>query len=129
MEKSPTEHLPKPKTVPEYLETLTPVALEKLLELRALLMEIVPEAQESLKWGAPVLEEKRILFAYTAHKTHLNFMPTRRTLGLFTEELKDYKTGKDTLQLPFSQPLPVALIRKLAIHRVTDVRDHDARWM
>jgi len=47
-----------------------------------------------------VFEEKRILFAYAAFKTHLDFMPTRSALGPFKEELAGYITGKDTIQFP-----------------------------
>jgi uncharacterized protein YdhG (YjbR/CyaY superfamily) len=89
----------------------------------------VPNATETLKWGSPVFEEKRILFAYTAFKSHLNFMPTRSTLDFFKEELATYTTGKDTIQFPYYKPLPKALIRKIATYRAKDVKENDARWM
>lgn len=119
----------KPTTVDEYISTAPPEAQEKLQELRSILKEVAPQAREALKWGSPVLEEKRILFAYTAFKSHLNFMPTRTTLEHFKEELARYTTGKDTIQFPYDKPLPKALIRKIAAYRARDVRENDARWM
>jgi len=118
-----------PKTIDEYIKAAPPEAQEKLAEIRSILKAIAPNATEAIKWGSPVLEESRILFAFTAFKTHLNFMPTRRTLDYFKEELRDFKTGKDTIQLPYDKALPKALIRKIALHRVKDVRGNDARWM
>jgi uncharacterized protein YdhG (YjbR/CyaY superfamily) len=56
-------------------------------------------------------------------------MPTHRTLDYFKKELKEYKTGKDTIQFPYDKPLPKTLIRKIALHRARDVRENDARWM
>ena len=56
-------------------------------------------------------------------------MPTRRTLDYFKKELKEYKTGKDTVQFPYDKPLPETLIRKIALHRAKDVKENDARWM
>jgi uncharacterized protein YdhG (YjbR/CyaY superfamily) len=77
----------------------------------------------------PVLEEKRILFSYSAYKSHLNFMPTGPSIKPFRKELAAYKTGKDTIQFPYDKPLPKALIRKIATYRAKQVREKDARWM
>ena len=119
----------KPKTVDDYINAAPVEAQEKLMEIRSILKQVAPKATEAIKWGSPVFEEKRILFAYTAFKSHLNFMPTRRTLDHFKKELKEYKTGKDTIQFPYDKPLPKTLIRKIALHRAKDVRENDARWM
>lgn len=70
----------KSKTVDEYINAAPVEAQEKLMEIRSILKQVAPKATEAIKWGSPVFEEKRILFAYTAFKSHLNFMPTRRTL-------------------------------------------------
>ena len=118
----------KPTTVNEYIKAAPKEAQEKLKELRAILKKVVPNATETLKWGSPVFEEKRILFAYSAHKTHLNFMPTRTTLESFKAELTKYTTGKDTIHFPYDKPLPKPLIRKIAAYRAKDVRENDARW-
>ena len=119
----------KPETVDEYIAAAPAQAQPKLLELRSLLKEVAPDATEAIKWGSPVFEEKRILFAYSAFKSHLNFMPTRSTVDVFREELSEYKIGRDTIQLPYNKPLPTEIIRKIALHRVRDVRENDALWM
>lgn len=119
----------KPSTIDEYIAAAPMQAQEKLHEIRAILKEVAPNAKEAIKWGQPVMEEKRILVAYSAHKSHLNFMPTRSTVDVFREELTGYTTGKDTIQFPYDQSLPEELIRKIAIHRAWDVRENDSRWM
>ena len=119
----------KPTNVTEYINAAPKEAKEKLKEIRAILKKVAPNATETLKWGSPVFEEKRILFAYTAHKSHLNFMPTHSSLMPFKEELGGYITGKDTIQFPYNKPLPKVLIRKIADFRAREVREKDARWM
>lgn len=119
----------KPANVDEYINAAPREAQAKLREVRAILKKVAPKATEAIKWGSPVLEEKRILFAYTAHKTHLNFMPTHSALEPFKEELATYKTGKDTIQFPYDKPLPKALIRRIAAYRAKDVRENGALWM
>jgi uncharacterized protein YdhG (YjbR/CyaY superfamily) len=120
--------MPKPATVSDYIQAAPKEAQGKLRELRAILKKVAPNAQEAIKWGSPVFEEKRILFAYSAFKTHLNFMPTRTGLEPFKKELASYKTGKDTIQFPYDKPLPKALIRKIATYRVKSVKK-GALWM
>lgn len=119
----------KPTTVTEYINAAPEEARDKLRELRSILKKVAPNAKETLKWGSPVFEEKRILFAYTAFKLHLNFMPTRSSIEPFQAELNDYVTGKDTIQFPYNKPLPKALIRKIAAYRLKDVLENDARWI
>lgn len=119
----------KPTTVNEYIDAAPKEAQEKLRELRALLKKVAPKASEKLKWGYPVFEEKRILFSYSAHKTHLNFMPTGPSMAPFKKELEQYKTGQDTIQFAYDKPLPKQLIQKIAAFRAKEVREKDARWM
>ena len=118
----------RPTTVTEYINAAPKEAQKKLRELRAILKKVAPKATEALKWGYPCFEEDRILFSYAAFKTHINFMPTRSSLVPFKEELKNFKTGKDTIQLPLDKPIPKALIIKIAKYRVKDVRE-GALWM
>jgi len=119
----------KPANVDEYINSAPLIAREKLREIRAILKKAAPNATEMLKWGNPVLIEKRILFSYSAYKTHINFMPTGPAMEPFKKELADYSTGKDTIQIPYDRPLPGALIARIAEHRIKDVRENDAKWM
>jgi uncharacterized protein YdhG (YjbR/CyaY superfamily) len=119
----------KPLTVAEYIGAAPKEAQKKLREIRAVLKKAAPKATEALKWGSPVFEENRILFAYAAFKTHINFMPTPSALKQFEEELKGYKTGKGSIQFPYDRPLPKGLITKIAKFRVKELRDNDVRWM
>ena len=96
----------KPATVSEYIEAAPPEARERLREIRSILKKVATGANETLKWGSPVLEEKRILFSYSAHKAHLNFMPTGPAMEPFKKELAGYKIGKETIQFPYGKPLP-----------------------
>jgi uncharacterized protein YdhG (YjbR/CyaY superfamily) len=118
----------RPTTVSAYIDAAPREAQAKLQQLRALLKDVAPDATEAIKWGSPVLVQERILFAYTAHKSHMNFMPTGSSLGPFRKELEGYKTGKDTVQFPYDAPLPKALIRRIAEHRLEQVKA-GAKWM
>jgi uncharacterized protein YdhG (YjbR/CyaY superfamily) len=119
----------KPKSISEYIDAAPREAQDKLREIHAILKNVAPDAEETLKWGSPVFIEKRILFAYSAFKSHLNFMPTQSALEPFKEELAEYNTGKDTVQFTYDKPLPSKLIHKIATFRIKDVRENNALWM
>jgi uncharacterized protein YdhG (YjbR/CyaY superfamily) len=119
----------KPATVDEYIFAAPKEAQKMLREIRSVLKKVAPKATEALKWGSPVLEEKRILFAYAAFKSHINFMPTPSAMKPFKKELAAYTTGKGSIQFPYDKPLPKALIRRIAAFRVKEVKERDARWM
>jgi uncharacterized protein YdhG (YjbR/CyaY superfamily) len=118
----------KPTTVEEYINTQPEKARVKLRELRAILKKVAPEAVEVLKWGKPAFEKGTILFAYSAHKEHLTFIPTGPALLPFMEELAGYSRNKDSIKFPYTQPLPKKLVEKIARYRVEDVEERDAKW-
>lgn len=119
----------KHKTVSDYIDAAPTEAKKMLQELRVILKEVAPNAKEAIKWGYPVIEEKRILFSFSAFKTHLNFMPTRSALEPFKKDLAEFTTGKDTIQFPYDKPLPKMLIKKIAEYRAKEVREDGALWM
>jgi uncharacterized protein YdhG (YjbR/CyaY superfamily) len=118
----------KPTSVEEYIERLPEIAQLKIKELRSILKSVVPEAKEELKWGKPVFESKSILFAYSAHKSHLSFIPTGPALKPFEKELTEFATKKDCVQFSFDNPIPEILIRKIAEYRKKEVEENGAKW-
>lgn len=119
----------KTTTIAQYIEAAPREAQRNLREMYAILKKVAPKAKEAIKWRAPVFEEKRILFAFPAFRSHLSFVPTPSVMKAFRKELAKYKTGKGTVQFPHDERLPRALIRRMARLRVKELREKDARWM
>jgi uncharacterized protein YdhG (YjbR/CyaY superfamily) len=119
----------KRATIAEYISSAPKEGRKNLREIYAILRKAAPGATEAIKWRSPVFEEKRILFAFAAFKSHLNFAPTPSAMKPFRKELAKYKTGKGSISFPYDKPLPKALIRKIAVLRVKELREKDARWM
>ncbi len=115
----------RPTTIPEYISAATPAGQPHLRELYAILKSVAPKAQEAIKWGNPFFVEPRFLFAFSAFKAHLNFSPATGVLVTFAKELEPYRTTTHMLQLPYDEPLPTVLIRKIAKHCVKVVRGRE----
>ncbi|MCY4159315.1 MAG: DUF1801 domain-containing protein [Bacteroidetes bacterium] len=104
----------RPQTVEEYIAAAPNKALPYLRKLRKILQSVAPDAQEVIKWNMPFFVEPRFLFSYSAFKSHLNFSPHHASLEVFHNELKNYKTTKYSLQIPYNEPLMEDLIRRIA---------------
>ena len=120
----------RPTTIAGYIRAAPREGQPHLRRLYAILKRVAPGAQEAIKWGTPFFVEPRFLFAFSAHKAHLNFAPMAAGLEPFRKELQQHKTTRNFLQIPYDQPLPEDLVRRIAEHRVRQVRQRvdDAFW-
>jgi uncharacterized protein YdhG (YjbR/CyaY superfamily) len=112
----------RPTTIAEYIRAAPREGQPHLRRLYAILKSVAPQAEEAIKWGTPFFVEPRFLFAFSAHKAHLSFAPMAVGLEPFRKELEKHKTTKNFLQIPYDQPLPEDLVRKIAERRLLDVR-------
>lgn len=109
------------KDVDSYIKQFDEKKQMLLQELRKLILDTVPEAEEKIAWGAPTyyLNGYLIQFAVCAH--HLGFYCTPTAIDHYKEELKGIPcNNKNTVQLAYDKPLPEEIIRKLILFRVEE---------
>lgn len=119
----------KPQNIDEYVSQFPLETQQTLNALLTCLSEVVPEAEKGLKWGVPAFTYRWVLFTVGAFKKHINFYTTPATMHTFNKELEPFSTTKSAIQLQLDQPLPLKLIREIAINRFKDVVENDAKWM
>ena len=110
----------KPNTIDEYIATYPPHVQEILQKVRETVKTAAPQATEAISYGMPTFKLKGNLVHFGAFKEHLGFYPVPSGLEQFKEELAQYKGGKGSVQFPFDQPMPYALITKIVEFRVTE---------
>jgi uncharacterized protein YdhG (YjbR/CyaY superfamily) len=113
----------RPTTIPEYIRAAPREGQPHLRRLYKILRKAAPDAEEAIKWGSPFFVEPRFVYAFSAYKGHLDFAPSTTALKAFGEELKKHRTTKNYLQVPYDEPLPEDLIRRIAEYRVREVRE------
>ena len=120
----------RPTTIEEYIQAAPKAGQPHLRKLYSILKSVAPKAQEAIKWNTPFFVEPRFLFAFSAHKAHLSFAPMAKSLQAFRKELEKHETTKNFLKIPYDEPIPEALVRKIAKYCVNNVskRDDDAFW-
>ena len=120
----------RPSTIGEYIRAAPREGQPHLRKLYGILKSVAPEAEEAIKWGTPFFVEPRFLFAFSAHKAHCNFAPTAVALAAFRKQLEGHRATRNALQIPYNQPLPEDLVRRIAEHSLREVRqrEDDAFW-
>lgn len=121
----------RPATIAEYIAAAPSEGKSHLLELYTILKEVAPKAEEAIKWGHPFFVEPRFLYAFAGYKAHLGFTSSNDALKLYRKDLQDFEITKvGILKIPYSKPLPQALIKKIAKARLKLVKEHknDSFW-
>lgn len=110
----------KPATIDEYISSFPADVQEILQKVRETIKTAAPQATEAISYGLPTFKLEGNLVHFSAFKAHLGFYPVPSGLEQFKEELAQYKGGKGSVQFPFDQPMPYALITKIVQFRVTE---------
>lgn len=118
----------RPTTIAAYISAAPCERQPHLRKLYALLKSVAPKAKEAIKWGNPFFVNPRFVFAFSAHKSHVNFAPTAAALAAFKKDLKSHPTTKHFLQIPYDKPFPATLVRKIAQYRVRHTGEGEGFW-
>lgn len=103
----------KPATIDDYISAYPVEVKEKLLELKKLVHEEVPDVSESISYGVPTFKKNGTYIVYfAAYKSHIAMYPINFDIEKELPEMAEYRTGKGTAQFPLDKPLPFPLIRK-----------------
>lgn len=109
--------------VEKYFSKFDGIALERLHLIRDLVFEMLPEAQETIKYGIPTFLYHGNLLHYAAFRSHTGLYPLPETLAGLAEKLAEYPRGKGSIQFPYAKELPLALIREIVAYRIALARD------
>jgi uncharacterized protein YdhG (YjbR/CyaY superfamily) len=108
------------KTMDEYIAEFPKEVRDVLEELRRVIRESAPQAQEAMRYGIPTFRLNGNLVHFAAFKNHIGFYPTPSAINAFHTELSSYKLAKGTVQFPTGEPIPFDLVRKIVRYRVKE---------
>lgn len=92
-------------------------ALERICQI---IREEAPQAEEVISYGMPTFRLKRNLVHFAAQRDHLGFYPDPSAIEKFANELSTFKTSKGTIRIPYDEPLPEMLIRRIVRFRLSE---------
>jgi uncharacterized protein YdhG (YjbR/CyaY superfamily) len=109
------------KTVDEYLAGLPVDQRAALQMLREIILDVAPQAEETISYGVHVFKLRGHLVSFGAAAKHCAFYPMSGTLVAdFAEALKGFSTSKGTIRFQPAKPIPEAVVRAMVGRRVTE---------
>lgn len=109
-----------PDLIDEYILKFSPEVQEKLNNLRKVIKESAPDAEEKISYQMPTFALHGNLVHFAAFKNHIGFYPTPSVTETFKNELSKYKVSKGAIQFPIDEPLPFELISRMVKFRVEE---------
>lgn len=101
-------------SVDDYLASFSPDHREFLEQVRGVLLATVPGATETIRYGMPaVMLDGRYVIHYAGWKKHVGLYPVPRMPSALEAEIAPLRTGKDTVALAWSRPVPAELVERL----------------
>ncbi|HMC89061.1 MAG TPA: DUF1801 domain-containing protein [Gemmataceae bacterium] len=111
------------KSVDEYIASQPEPVRGVLKRVRSAIRKAVPGAEEVISYKIPTykLHGGRVLF-FAGWRHHYSLYPaTADMVAAFKDDLAPYEVNKGTIRFPFSEPVPVKLIERIAKFRAQEV--------
>jgi uncharacterized protein YdhG (YjbR/CyaY superfamily) len=109
-----------PTDTESYIASFPPETKKMLEQLRAIIKENAPEAEEKISYGMPGYKLNGMLVYFAGYGKHVGFYPGVACIETFKEELSMFKTSKGTVQFPLNKPLPVELIIQMVKFKINE---------
>jgi uncharacterized protein YdhG (YjbR/CyaY superfamily) len=106
--------------IDKYLAALDEPKRSTLEEMRRRILEVVPEAEQTISYACPAFKvDGKTVAGLAAFKNHLSYLPHSGTvLATLYAETRPYTQTKSALHFPVDEPLPRPLVRKLIAARL-----------
>jgi uncharacterized protein YdhG (YjbR/CyaY superfamily) len=110
--------VPAPETVDAYIGSFPKPVAGKLKQMRAIIRQTIPDAEEVISYKMPGYRKTRILVWFAGYQRHIGFYPGADGIAAFRDYFEQYKYSKGAVQFPLDQPLPEDLIKKMILFKV-----------
>lgn len=118
--------MPKPATIPEYLDSLSPDQRTALDALITAIRAAVPDAEEVISYDMPAFKvDGRLLVSCAAFTAHSSLFPASAVVcQRLGDEVAPYVVGRGTFRFRAGLPIPTDLVTRIVRIRL---EEHAAR--
>ena len=113
------------QTIDGYVAALPDGVREIFAALRTAILTVVPEADETIKYGMPSwsLRGAHVIYA-AAWKNHIGLYPVYRGDAAFEAAVAPYRDKKDTVRLVYNRPVPYDIVTQIVTARRAELEAH-----
>ena len=109
------------ETVDDYLAAQPPKVRAVLEELRRVIVETAPTADEVISYRIPLYKHHGHLVGFAAFKNHCSlFVASSDAPKRFAKELEPYDVRHTTIRFTVEKPLPRSLVREIVKLRLAE---------
>lgn len=76
--------------------------------------EALPDAERRIAWSMPTYWRGQIIIQFACGKHNISLYVGEEIIEQLAKELRNYKTNKGTIYLPYQMPMPIQLITNVA---------------
>lgn len=105
-------------TIDEYISGFSPEVQAILQKVRQVVRSAAPDAEEVISYQMPAIKLNGILVYFAAFKNHIGLYPPIKGDARLEQAVSPYAGEKGNLRFPLDQPIPYALIERIAKLRV-----------
>ena len=119
------------ETVDAYIDAQRETAHAILQRVRATILKALPGAEESMSDDVPTYTLRgNFIIHFAAWKRHFSLYPASpKLIWSFKKEIAAAKIVKNTIRFPLDEPVPTALIERIAKFRVKEQEERVKRKM
>lgn len=108
--------------IDDYLQNLEPPQKAELERVRAVVKEVVPDAEDTIGYGMPVLKYKgKYLIGFCQFKNHMSVFPGPESIEAIKDKLAGFTIAKGTIQFTTEKPLPKSVLKALTEIRMKEI--------
>jgi uncharacterized protein YdhG (YjbR/CyaY superfamily) len=111
-----------PSAVDAYIEGCAPDVRKILQRIRRTIRRAAPGARETISYRMPTFMLNGVIVHFAAFKEHIGLFPPVKGNGTLEKAVARYAGPKGNLRFPLDQPIPYALIDRIARFRVKQNR-------
>lgn len=104
-----------PSSIDEYISLADQSVQEILCEIRKIIRECVPEAEECISYSMPAFKYDRPFIYFAAFKKHIGVYPPVKNDESLILEVSKYRNEKGNLRFSLKEPIPYELVKRVAI--------------
>ena len=109
--------------IDKFFATVEEPKRSTLEEMRRRILEVVPDAEQTIKYGMPAcLKDGWCFVCIAPFKNHINWSPySSKVFPVLADELAGYTVSKGSMQFAVDKPLPKTLVKKLIRVRLAEI--------
>lgn len=111
---------PTARDFDEYVACFAQDVQDRLRQVRDAIQKAAPRGTPAISYGMPAFRSGDAVVWFAASARHIGFYPGAAAIKRFAKELSSYSCAKGSVRFPFTEPLPLALIARMAKFRLDD---------